>query len=211
MTKKKKRSSHPFLQSAFFTQCVAFFLRLFVSMIASTLRVRIKGNEKIEKLLQDPSRPPLIIALWHNNLFLLPHLYRKVCKKEKATVLISKSRDGNIPSRLATSFKNIEVIRVGHLTRHEALKHFVNELLKGKIGVITPDGPKGPCYSVKPGILFAAKKSNALIIPLSWEASNVRKLRTWDKFKIPMPFSTLTASYGDPISANEEELKKALS
>jgi lysophospholipid acyltransferase (LPLAT)-like uncharacterized protein len=71
--------------------------------------------------------------------------------------------------------------------------------------LITSDGPRGPRHRIKPGALYACQKAQAAIIPVVYVASRQYTLSSWDKFKIPLPFSRVLFSYLEPISCHEEE------
>jgi hypothetical protein len=74
----------------------------------------------------------------------------------------------------------------------------------GRIVAITPDGPKGPLYQVKPGAVIAAKEAGAPIIPLTWDAKPCWHLSTWDKMMLPKPFSTIHVKFGPPVIIPKE-------
>ena len=65
---------------------------------------------------------------------------------------------------------------------------------------ITPDGPKGPVFHAQPGIIFLGQKTGYPIIPLSLAYSNYWTLPSWDKFRVPKPFSYAVVNYGKPIT-----------
>ena len=152
---------------------------------------------------------PLIIVLWHNNLLLLAPILIKFTKNVSYTVLISKSRDGDIPSYLAGTYPKVDVIRVGHKTRHIAMLDSLAAIEKGNILVLTPDGPRGPVHVVKPGVIFSAQKTNADVVALSWQASKMYRLKSWDRFCIPMPFSKLHVSFSPALSFESVEVDDA--
>jgi len=58
---------------------------------------------------------------------------------------------------------------------------------------VTPDGSRGPRYQAKPGALLLTKLTKAPILLLSFEFGWSIKLKSWDKFVIPLPFSKVTA------------------
>ena len=85
----------------------------------------------------------------------------------------------------------------------------------------TPDGPRGPKYSMSKGPVYLASVHQTKIIPISINASRYWAVKSWDNFQIPKPFSTLTLVIGKPIevppdlSADElevwqEKVKNAL-
>ena len=110
------------------------------------------------------------------------------------------------------------MIRVSHAARHQALKEVIDHLKATReIILFTPDGPRGPAQRVKPGVIMAAQASGAPIIPFSWEASRFWQFKTWDKFLLPKPFTTITVKLGEPVyfvdgdlEAGQEKLKAHL-
>ena len=64
--------------------------------------------------------------------------------------------------------------------------------------VSRPDGSRGPCYEIKPGLVLLAQLSGRAILPLSFEYSSAWRLKSWDRFFIPKPFSTVRFSAGPP-------------
>jgi len=64
---------------------------------------------------------------------------------------------------------------------------------------ITPDGPRGPRYSLQPGVIKLAQSSGAPIIPVRFTHSASWRLKSWDRFHIPKPFSKVIVSIGDAI------------
>lgn len=176
------------------TRIAAFFLKAYLWLVAKTSRIIIEGQEQFRQELD----APVILAIWHNKLFLLPLIACKLAPTTKTVAVISKSRDGDIPSALATSFPQGEVIRIGHKTRHLALQEIIRALHEKKIILITPDGPRGPVGQVKPGVIFASQQTNALVFPCTWQCSSTVCLKSWDRFQIPLPFSRLQIQIKSP-------------
>lgn len=181
--------------------------------ILATCRVKISGLEHIEKAKKEG---PLIIMLWHNQLAPLAEILLPLSKKFPFSAFISKSRDGEILSQFVLSYKNGFVIRVPHDGRDKALKILIETLQKenSPVALITPDGPRGPRYVLKPGALFAAKEVGAQIISFAWKANRFYAFKTWDAFRLPLPFTTLEAKFSPPLKATEattlEDLQKMI-
>jgi len=188
----------------------AYILYGLIKLLYATFRVRVEGADCLTTLLKTPNHPPLIIALWHSRLMLLAPLMRKVAPIVPFTVLISKSRDGDIPSFYAELFNLVKVIRVGHKTRSGALLESMSALDRGEIIVLTPDGPRGPNQEVKSGAIFAAEKCDASIIAMGWSASKAIYLKSWDRFCIPLPFAKITVRFEQVAPRTESALKQAL-
>lgn len=194
-----------FAKSGVIFQVSGYLTRALLSLLSLTLRFEIRGIKKLQELLSKKEHPPVVIALWHNQFLLLAPLLKKTLASHTFTILMSKSRDGEIPAAFATTYHQAQVIRVGHQNRHGALLYMIQALSAGRIVVITPDGPRGPAHLVKPGALYLAQKAGALIYPMSWQATKSVRLNTWDRFCIPLPFSKITATFGDPFIYQEGE------
>jgi len=70
-----------------------------------------------------------------------------------------------------------------------ALLDLVRKLSEGYDICITPDGPRGPRYSLGPGAVLLAQLCKVPLMPLLIEYSSYWRLKSWDGFAIPKPFS----------------------
>jgi lysophospholipid acyltransferase (LPLAT)-like uncharacterized protein len=64
----------------------------------------------------------------------------------------------------------------------------------------TPDGPRGPLREVQPGVILAAAATGLPILPVAVAATRAKLLRSWDRFVVPLPFSTVHFVYGEPLA-----------
>ncbi len=82
---------------------------------------------------------------------------------------------------------------------------------KGFDGAIVPDGPQGPKYKVKEGVIRIARKTGLPLIPVVYNTSRKKVLSTWDSFLFPLPFSRAVLIYGEPLTVSsamsDEEAK----
>jgi hypothetical protein len=192
---------------------IAYLAKYLMKATLATCRISLSGREHIQQAKEEG---PLILMLWHNRLAPLAEILLPLSKRYAFSAFISKSRDGDILSHFVLSYKNGQVIRVPHNAKDAALKALIDTLKQpdGPIALITPDGPRGPAYQLKPGVLFAAKEAKATLIPFTWTSSSYFELKTWDRFRFPLPFTTLHAHFGPPLKVTEqttlEDLKKAL-
>jgi lysophospholipid acyltransferase (LPLAT)-like uncharacterized protein len=170
----------------------------FLKIIAMTCKFRIDG---LETFLESGSNQRCILMTWHNRLAMIAAIVTRFTPDFHYAAMISNSRDGEVIAALTNSYRRGRAIRISHHAKSAALQTMIRELKKGKeILIITPDGPRGPLYEVKPGIIVAAREADACIIPLSWSASRSWQLWTWDGLLIPKPFSTIDVKFGAPIS-----------
>ena len=115
------------------------------------------------------------------------------------TALISSSDDGEAICDVFAKF-GYTAVR-GSTTRGgiPALKQLI-KLLEQKTSVaITPDGPLGPPEKIQSGVVLLAKYSGVPIIPWHYEADSQWRLKSWDRHKIPKPFTAVVESYGEPF------------
>jgi lysophospholipid acyltransferase (LPLAT)-like uncharacterized protein len=139
----------------------------------------------------------VILAFWHNRVVMMPIPYqgrgRKVC------IMNSQHRDGEIATRALERW-GIRSVR-GSATRGGAggFLQLVNAFRGGHDLAVVPDGPRGPRYVVKRGVIHLAKATGAPIIPLAYGASRKRRLSNWDRLIIPLPFSRIVYVVGAPL------------
>ncbi len=121
----------------------------------------------------------------------------KVFKGKLFTALVSKSNDGEILTNLLRKF-SYKIIR-GSSSKDG--KKAIEEILNDKdltSVVLTPDGPRGPSNVIKNGALILSNKLNIPIIPVKIRYNKFFVLRkSWDKFKIPYPFSKCEVTFGN--------------
>ena len=152
---------------------------------------------------------PYIIAFWHGKILMQPFIYKKLRKKPKVATMISEHFDGEIISRVIRYF-NFESIRGS--TKKGAIKVLKEAFRKVEEGydlAITPDGPRGPRYSVADGIVSISKKKDIKIVACNFYASRFWRLKSWDGFMIPKPFSTLYLFAGEPFGVKGLENEEA--
>lgn len=176
---------------------IAYAAKYLLKAICWTCKKEYHG---VEQFLDVAKSNPCIVMLWHNRLALAAEAFTKKANNLSYNAFISNSRDGQPLAIFAESYPNCNTIRVHHQARHQALREMISRLENNnEIVLITPDGPRGPRYKVKPGIGLAAKQTKAWIIPFTWECSSFWELKTWDKFRIPKPFSKIIFTWGKPI------------
>lgn len=176
-----------------------------VRLILATCKKNVHG---IARFISTAGTDPCVLMLWHNKLVIVSEILHSNPNAARFiyTAFISKSRDGDPLAALAESYKTGRALRVAHDGRHLALNQMINDLKnRSSIYVITPDGPRGPALSVKPGTALAAREASAKIIPFNWRADKYWELKTWDRMQIPKPFSTIDVYFGEPLDLSKHE------
>ncbi|MDD3606905.1 MAG: lysophospholipid acyltransferase family protein [Candidatus Cloacimonas acidaminovorans] len=162
-------------------------------LLRKTLKFKVINQESSDNIR-------CIYMFWHRNLLMmtLQRVYHG------AAVMVSSSKDGEliagplwelgyIPVRGSSSFKGSSAMR-------EMIK------ISQKISLaITPDGPKGPCYTFHPGLFQIAYLAKIPIVAVAVNADKEWQFNSWDRFRFPKPFAKLTMIYSDPIWVKNKE------
>jgi lysophospholipid acyltransferase (LPLAT)-like uncharacterized protein len=155
---------------------------------------------------------PVIYCLWHNRIFTVPAAWKRACgKHRRAVVLTSASHDGAALARAVGVF-GIGSVRGSSSRRGvAALVGMRKALREGIDACITPDGPRGPRYVIQAGMVKLAETSGAPVIPIHVEYSSCWRLKTWDRFVIPKPCSTVRVIFDEalavPAGLSEDEFE----
>lgn len=175
---------------------LAYFLLLLIgkTSIRTFINYEIRANFEKEKI-------PIIYSFWHNRLLYLAFLYRK----KFAGVMVSQHKDGDYIAAMMKKCK-LTAIR-GSSTRGgvKALKSIIDYVQDGFDIAFTPDGPRGPKYKLKEGVLLAALETGFPIVPICWNAKRKIVFNSWDNFILPMPFNKFVVAYGKPVYVKAKE------
>jgi lysophospholipid acyltransferase (LPLAT)-like uncharacterized protein len=163
---------------------------------ARTLRLQVEDPHDVMSFVR---KQPVIFAIWHNRLLMLPRVFDPSFPTRQSYGLISASRDGDLIA-IFIERSGYGTIR-GSSSRKGviALRQLVETLAAGGNVLVTPDGPRGPVYQASQGVVFLAQKSGAPVVPIHMEYSSCWRLKSWDRFVVPRPFATLRAIFGAPI------------
>jgi lysophospholipid acyltransferase (LPLAT)-like uncharacterized protein len=150
----------------------------------------------------------VIMTFWHNRMVAMPIPTAGV----PISILVSRHRDGEIATRVLRHW-GIRAVR-GSATRG-AVPGFLRlvDAFRADFNLaVVPDGPRGPRYVAKPGVIRLAKATGADVYPVSFAASRVWQLRSWDRLIIPKPFSRVVFEVGNVLrvapDAEADELER---
>ena len=167
--------------------------KLLIDFLFCRSKIERVGYEKVRPLVESRR---LIFAFWHSRILLLSYIYKGL----GATILVSKSEDGEIIARVLQQQGQVCVrgsTRKGGL---RALARLIRTMRDQKRpGVVVPDGPQGPRYQVQPGVIVMAKQTGYPIIPLTYSSRKAKVFKSWDRFMLPFPGTDGQVAYGEPI------------
>jgi lysophospholipid acyltransferase (LPLAT)-like uncharacterized protein len=183
---------------------VAWLVVGIIKMVSATLRYRWQdGSGYFEN-----QTGPAIYCAWHNRLGLaMPAYYNYVRKRSRSlgmAAMVSASKDGGFLAAILECFK-VQPVR-GSTSRRgpQALLELTTWAERGYDLAITPDGPRGPCYEVQDGVMSLAQITGLPIIPFSYYVPWKVRVKSWDRFQIPLPLSVCEMRVGKPIRVPRE-------
>lgn len=177
------------------------FAALITAFILETLwrtcRIQVVGGESLAAELRE--RGAVIPVFWHQHLLLCARFVVDRRSGLKPGFMISPSVDGQAPSMLAALYGAHVVRGSGSYTGVRAVRGVQQAIVKDGISpAITPDGPRGPRWVMKPGAIFTAQMTGKAVVPIAYAAKPAWVLKTWDKFVIPPPFARVRIAVGEP-------------
>ncbi|HEY4300113.1 MAG TPA: lysophospholipid acyltransferase family protein [Candidatus Didemnitutus sp.] len=195
-------------------RAVLWMLALLLRVWGRTLRFEIDDRTRA---LLTKSDVPAVVTIWHNRLFLSAEIFRRYRSRRPLCGLVSASKDG---AWLAAFYRiiGLEPVR-GSSSNYgrEAARALIEKMRRGYDIGITPDGPRGPCYTVEPGMLVVSRRVNAPMILIGAEFGPAFRMKSWDRFAIPWPFTrvrmrgaVIPATREDGTKPGPEDIRAAL-
>lgn len=171
-------------------------------MLARSWRMRAHGTERVRHLQE--AGTPVVYILWHETL--LPLLWWQ--RHRGIAIVVSQGRDGQYLADYGTRLGYHCIPGSSSRGGVRALLGAVRWLDEGESVAFGTDGPRGPRRVVKPGVVRAAQRAGAPIVPLHAVVRSGWRLGSWDRTVIPRPFTRVDVGYGTPfrVGAGKEGL-----
>ena len=177
---------------------IYFIIYIVVTLYAKTWRYKTVNRQAYDNLRKDGKK--VVMAIWHDQLLPCTFFHRN----EGMVTIASDSKDGSLISYALKKWQF-------HTARGSSTRGGVKGALQAiKLSrehntpcAVTVDGPKGPRHIVKDGAIFMAKKLDQVILIGLMSCKRYKRFASWDKFVLPMPFSTITITYSNPIYVSE--------
>jgi lysophospholipid acyltransferase (LPLAT)-like uncharacterized protein len=164
-----------------------------VWLLGRTWRIERVGLDAYDAVLGRGER--CIFAFWHARLLPLVYTHRG----RGVAVLVSRHRDGEWIARIIEALGFVTARGSSTRGGEEGLREMLQWAERGHLLAITPDGPRGPRERVKPGLVLLARRTGWPVVPVATSGVPSRVLRSWDRFRIPLPFARTVVAYGAPI------------
>jgi lysophospholipid acyltransferase (LPLAT)-like uncharacterized protein len=184
-----------------FSYSFGFLLFAYTRTVYYTSAKEIVGRERIE------DRSNYIFCYWH---VFSPIAY-SVFHRPRRHVWLQHPAWFAKHVHVATRLFGVDKLvfgSTGHSGR-EAADKIVGFLKLGYSTVVFPDGPRGPPYVLKDGVLHMSLKSGVPIAPVRFWMSKYMELKGWDRKRFPYPFISMRVEFKDPIQVTEENFDEA--
>lgn len=179
---------------------------LYCWVLRLTCRIHIvSGQQHLDAAL---AAGVVVPCSWHQQLMISGVFMRSLIPQGLQTgFLISPSREGEFITRIVENH-GIKVMRgSSSRTGSEAVRATLKAVRAGISPTFLADGPRGPAGEFKPGALIIAQRTGAPVMAYGCAASRYWQLNSWDKTRIPKPFSRITIAIGElwhlPRSGND--------
>jgi lysophospholipid acyltransferase (LPLAT)-like uncharacterized protein len=194
---------------------IGFILYVLYRLYSWTFRYRYSFESKdqfhtaLEDINSKVPRPGknFIYAFWHQDeLSLIP------CFSNKGIVaMVSYSKDGTI---MDTALRLMGYRTVRGSSQRKGVSGFLaayKMIRRGYKFTSATDGPRGPIFKVKEGIIRMSEKSRRPIFPLRAFPHHFYCFeKAWNKAKLPMPFTMIDIVIGNAEIYSGKRLEEKL-
>ena len=174
-----------------------------------TFKVRVENENGWVEYLEHGGK--VLICAWHQQFFSAIRYFKKY-EKYNPSLMISKSKDGEIIAGVAQKTGWYPVRGSSSRGGGEALHNMINRLKKLRFAAHIVDGPRGPAGRIKPGAIRLVHGTGSVIVPCYASADKAWYMNSWDKFMLPKPFAKVTLRFGEMIkfdpAENNEDFEK---
>jgi len=181
------------LRSRLLTTLAPHLAYAYIRWLGATVRVRYDNREALERARARSG--PYVLVFWHARLVLMRQAY----PDRRMVVLHSRHRDSRLLGQVMQRFGIDQAWGSSTEGGAAGLRDVLRRIRAGADIGIAPDGPRGPRRRVQPGVIALARLSGAPIVPVSYSARPARRLRSWDRTLLPLPFGRAVFLYGDPL------------
>jgi lysophospholipid acyltransferase (LPLAT)-like uncharacterized protein len=172
----------------FIASLASFFIKCYIRL----LRIQIVLHDEFSAL----DRNKTLVAFWHGRLLLPIWAFGYM----HMVIMTDKSWAGEVLARILRKFGHLVVRGSSKRGGFRGVLDMKSVMQRGHGGALAVDGPRGPIYRTKPGILYLSHKLGYPVVPLTFGVDRAWILEnTWDRFVLPKPFAKCLVEMGAPI------------
>ncbi len=176
-------------------------------LVRKTCRFQVMGLDKLQSSYE--AGQPSILAAWHGMTMMLVGFFEDKLDISSIVLILPDDWRGEALSifaqKLGAEPFPMNLKGDSSMAAARQLAKLIRQIKKGRNCYITPDGPDGPAYAIKPGVAYMAQKTGAPIFPLGAYARHSYHLNRWDQYVGPYPYSRISIQVGDPISVTKDD------
>lgn len=169
-------------------------------------RFQVTGLEHLQAAQAD--QRPIIFAAWHGMTMMLVGFFANQYDLSRIVLILPDDWRGDalvvFAKKLGVEPFPMNLKAEAGMAAARQLAKLVRQVKAGRDAYITPDGPDGPAYEIKPGIAYIAQKADATILPIGAYARHGYRLQRWDRYTLPYPFSKISIHIGPPMLVDKE-------
>ncbi len=197
---QRRKKLYAFLERPFVQTLIINIVAGYLRFIYWSARKTIIHKNRAEGFIN--GKQNMLGCFWHGRLCFAPSTWP--LGKKPVSMLISSHNDGKLISAVINKL-HIETIE-GSTGKEgiKALKEVVDTVSHKHSVCFTPDGPRGPRFTVSDGVIAAARLSAVPIIPVGLSYSHAKVIKSWDRFFLPFPFGRLAIVWGEPLHVPKE-------
>jgi len=177
----------------------------FIRCLGATIRFKLNDSSGF---FAGAPKEKFIFAIWHNRLALCLLLYRRYvalpAPGHRMAAMVSASKDGGLLARILELFGVAPVRGSSSRRGPQALRELISWGERGYDLAITPDGPRGPCYTVQEGAISTAQITGLILVPVAYHLNWKFRIKSWDRFQVPLPFARCEVTVGRPLRVPRE-------
>lgn len=196
--------AHETFVARFIHKVVAPLVRIWFG----SCRVEVLNEQLLQEYAYSPE--PVVVGTWHRAALFFLYYFGKF----NPMIMISQSKDGEMLAQYAAAMGVIPARGSSSRGGLDALEQMRKHLRSGgKACATVLDGPRGPAYVAKKGMLVLSKMTGAPLMSAIWSANRTLTLKnSWDKTVLPLPWSRVCVAVGEPIhipaETGSEELER---
>ena len=172
-----------------------------------TLVIHLTCKIKFTGMPLPANGEPVAYCIWHKDLALYFSVFNKVSKQ----AWLNHPAWYMKPIHVLLHLTGVEHICLGSSGNNgmAALEKVMEYLKQGYSTLVACDGPSGPAYQLKPGVLWMSRDARIPVVPLRFNCTRGIQLGGWDKKFVPFLFSEITVEAGEGVYVTEANLNNS--
>ncbi len=166
---------------------------ILLSIFGRTWRFEVIAPEGVTPVLFGEKPGPEIYCFWHQCVLPCTVYFRK----SNAVILISRSFDGELITRILKMFGFGAVRGSSSRGAREGLLGLKHIIESGRTAIFTADGPRGPIHETKMGPIKLAQATGTPIGGFHLQPERAWVMNSWDRFLVPKPFTRIVVSWAN--------------